>query len=611
MRLKLNYTQKLLSYFLVLPFFSCENQEPISLPEADRTPPSVVIIHPLENSTVSGIVNLQVHATDNDKIDSILVIVNNENIGVTKEGNNDLFEYKWNTFEYEDDLFYTVSFVAFDRKENSYRTYPILVKIDNNDDIPPNLILENPYMGAIVSGIVPISLLASDNDSIQYVSIYVNNMLQGYVTDSPYVFTWNTKLIEDGPYSIHAIATDMSNNTTKLSPIIVTAVNGNINDNTPPTGAIMFPASGTDVSGEVTISVSASDNSGNPIEVEFGINGTSMFIDNTEPYEYAWDTATETEDQEHIITIFLEDPSGNKTILNPIAVTVDNQSDGGAPPVINILSPSSGETINGTIAINVSSGNDSEIDYVEFTINGVSSFVDLSFPFSFNWDSESVYDDNYYIIGAIGYNSEGVSGLASPITVYVDNYDDHSPTGQIIYPYPGQTVHDTVTIEIEASDNIGIASVEILINNNSVANITEPPYFFPWNTLNEVDDQNYIIGASITDLSNNIYIVPSIGVDVNNHESNPPNGIISNPISGQTVSGIVNFTVIASDDSGISSVEFFINGESVFIDSQSEFIFIWDTTPLNNNSQHSLSAMITDFSDNISLVQPVLVTISN
>ena len=66
-------------------------------------------------------------------------------------------------------------------------------------------------------------------------------------------------------------------------------------------------------------------------------------------------------------------------------------------------------------------------------------------------------------------------------------------TGQIIYPYPGQTVYDTVTIEIEASDNIGIASVEILINNNSVANITEPPYFFPWNTLNEVDDQNYII----------------------------------------------------------------------------------------------------------------------
>ena len=90
MRLKLNYTQKLLSYFLVLPFFSCENQEPISLPEADRTPPSVVIIHPLENSTVSGIVNLQVHATDNDKIDSILIIVNNENIGVIKEGNNDL-----------------------------------------------------------------------------------------------------------------------------------------------------------------------------------------------------------------------------------------------------------------------------------------------------------------------------------------------------------------------------------------------------------------------------------------------------------------------------------------------------------------------------------------
>tara|TARA_S200000501_G_scaffold98676_1_gene92056 strand:+ start:70514 stop:72349 length:1836 start_codon:yes stop_codon:yes gene_type:complete len=611
MRLKLSCIEKFLSCVLVLIFISCENQEPISLPEADRTPPSVVIIHPLENSTVSGMVNLQIHATDNDKVDSVLIIINNENIGVIKNNKNDLFEYKWNTLEYEDDLFYALSFLAFDRKENSYRTYPILVKIDNDDDIPPNIKIENPYMGAVISGVVPIILSASDNDSIEYVSIYVNNILQGYVTDSPYVFTWNTNLIEDGQYSIHAIATDMSKNSTKLSPIVVNALNGNINDNAPPTGAIMFPASGINVSGEVVISVIAADNSGNPVKVDFGINGTSMFVDNSEPYEYLWDTTDETEDQEQIITITLEDPSGNKSILNPITVTVDNQSENGKPPIMNILSPSSGETISGTITINVSSDAQSEMDYVEFTINGVSSFVDLASPFSFNWDSENVSDDNFYIIGAIGYNSAGQSGIASPITVYVDNYDNFPPTGQIIYPYPGQTVYDTVNIEISALDNIGIQSVEILINNNTLATITEPPYFFSWNTLDEEDDQNYIIGASLTDLSNNIFIVPSIWVHVNNRDSNPPNGVITNPISGQTVDGIVNFTVIAYDDSGISSVEFFINGESVLIDDQSEFIFNWDTTSLNNNSQHSLSAKITDFSNNISLVQPVLVTVNN
>ena len=72
-------------------------------------------------------------------------------------------------------------------------------------------------------------------------------------------------------------------------------------------------------------------------------------------------------------------------------------------------------------------------------------------------------------------------------------------------------------------------------------------------------------------------------------------GIISSPLSGQVVSGNVNFTVESQDENGISEIQFSINGdivETVF--DVFSHTYIWDTTLLDNGSEHSLSSSITD-----------------
>ena len=126
--------------------------------------------------------------------------------------------------KYAEDEFHFISVVAFDPVDNSYASVPIRSKVDNDDNEAPTAFFLSPFAGQYVSGTVDITVIASDNDSIQYVSYFINNILQGYIQESPYVFPWNTHLVESGNYySLHVNVRDMSNNITTVPPISVIA----------------------------------------------------------------------------------------------------------------------------------------------------------------------------------------------------------------------------------------------------------------------------------------------------------------------------------------------------------------------------------------------------
>jgi hypothetical protein len=218
-----------------------------------------------------------------------------------------------------------------------------------------------------------------------------------------------------------------------------------------------------------------------------------------------------------------------------------------------------------------------------------------------------------HIIAAVGYDNEGNSTLATPIAVYVDNQDDIAPSGQIQNPIPGQTVNGTISIEIIATDNIGVDNVELSINGISRDTLSDFPYVYNWDTSQEIDDQSHVISAVVSDTSGNIGFIPPVSVIVDNqiNDSTPPTGLISNPISGQTVSGTVEITVLAQDDYGIENITFFIDGINISNDNTAPYSYAWDTTVLENGSEHTISASITDVVGHQTILQPVLVTVSN
>ncbi|PMQ02381.1 MAG: hypothetical protein CBR30_01695 [Dictyoglomus sp. NZ13-RE01] len=69
------------------------------------------------------------------------------------------------------------------------------------------------------------------------------------------------------------------------------------------------------------------------------------------------------------------------------------------------------------------------------------------------------------------------------LTISFSEVDTMPPKVSIVNLKNGQTVSGVITIQVNASDNVGVAKVEFYIDNRKVGEDDESPYEFEWNTL--------------------------------------------------------------------------------------------------------------------------------
>ena len=623
----------------IIQFYSCGKS--IKESEQDTIPPQAMILFPIDGIAVNNETVILVRAVDNEIVSHVDFYINQELVHTDSSADdNDIFSYRWNTVEmiqngdslstlYQEDEYQYLSIIAFDQAGNSYATESIQNKIDNIDNETPEAFILQPYEGQTISENFDITVIASDNDSIMGVQFYIDDRLEAVrptttlisetdpfgnvVNYHAYIYTWNTSLVDDGYHSIRVTVSDLNNNTRLVSPRVVIIDNGMITDFTPPNGAIVSPPAGLTVSGTIPIIVNAYDNIALG-EVAFLINGIYVGTTSNSPYAFFWDTTQEDEDSEHILSAVVIDSVGNETPLNPVSVFVDNQNpvDVVAPSVL-IMHPASGQTISGIINIEIVATDNDSVSHVVFYIDGNQEFVDYSLPFNYQWDTQDFEEDLEHTIAAVAHDTSGNYALTQPITVYLDNYDNIAPAGDIQNPLPGQIVDGNVSIDISATDNIGVSKVVTSINGNPRDTIFEEPYIYVWNTLLETEDEYHVISGEVSDSSGNTNYISPIVVFIDNHVNDitPPTGFISNPLSGQTVSGNVQFTVLAQDDYGISHIEYYIDGINVDTDDEYPYEYVWNTNDLENFSEHTLSATVSDNFNHTIILQPVLVVINN
>ena len=97
----------------------------------------------------------------------------------------------------------------------------------------------------------------------------------------------------------------------------------------------------------------------------------------------------------------------------------------------------------------------------------------------------------------------------------------------------------------------------------------------------------------------------------NGPDTTPPTVSITSPISGATVSGTITVAATASDNVGVSGVQFQVDGVNTgAVVTASPYIFSLDTTKLTNGT-HSLTAVASDAAGNHTTSSAVLVTVSN
>ena len=614
-------------FFVVIMFFSCTTNEPTIIQLPDTTAPSGYIVSPLNGSSVSGNTSLQVIAIDNEEVDTVYFMIKSQsdtkyrNVDSTTNVSNDIWQGRWNTqnSEWIENENYFITFKAVDLVGNSYIAAPVIVKLDNQDDESPIGYIKNPITGQTVNGLVSIEVEATDNKAIQYVSIFINNEIKITHLSEPFNYNWNTELEPDDlVYSIYAVIVDVDNNRTTIPPISVTVNNQLPIDVTPPTGALTSPPAGSTVYGNASIQVTAADDQlVDYIEfyIDGNLDGTYDCSGPSCSASYDWNTTTESEG-EHVVQVILVDGWNNSTVLTPISVIVDNIDQDDIHPTAVITEPASGQTVSGNVLVETLVIDNIEIDKVEFYINSQIVYTDSIAPdYNYLWNTDSLPDDENYVISIIAYDEVGNEGPSTAITVHLDNYDNINPSGLIMYPYAGQIISGQQTISVLAEDNLGIDSVDFFINSVLVYSDFEEPYEYDWNTEFEFEDANHIIGSIITDLAGNQFEIPSISVFVNNipNDNVPPTISISNPVSGQTVSGTINFTVNVDDNVGIAQVEFFIDGYSLGVVTEEPYSYLWDTTSNigAHGDEHALSAIVIDTAGNTSFSQPILVIVAN
>jgi len=90
----------------------------------------------------------------------------------------------------------------------------------------------------------------------------------------------------------------------------------------------------------------------------------------------------------------------------------------------------------------------------------------------------------------------------------------------------------------------------------------------------------------------------------------PPVTSITAPLNGATVSGTTSVTASASDNVGVTKVEFYLDGALKSTDTTSPYSWSWDTTTATNGS-HSLTSKAYDAALNVGTSTTVTVTVSN
>jgi hypothetical protein len=92
-------------------------------------------------------------------------------------------------------------------------------------------------------------------------------------------------------------------------------------------------------------------------------------------------------------------------------------------------------------------------------------------------------------------------------------------------------------------------------------------------------------------------------------DTTPPQVSITSPQNGQTVSGTITIQASATDNVGVTKVEFYIDGNKVGEDTVSPYEYIWDTTQYANGN-HTITAKAYDNAGNMGSAS-IIVNVQN
>ena len=388
------------------------------------------------------------------------------------------------------------------------------------DTTPPIVEISAPITGSVTGGIVLISASTTDNVGVTGVKFLLDNNVLGIEsTISPLGLMWNSTGTPNGMHTLLAVAHDASGNIATSSLVVITLSNASgTPDTTLPTVSLVTPATGITVNGVLVVSAIASDNVG-VAGVQFLLDGVNLGAeDTTSPFSVSWNTLGSA-NSTHTLSAIVRDTSGNIASATPITVTVSNSLPDVVVPTVSIVAPITNATVNGaSVTLTATASDNVGIAGVQFVLDGVKlGSEDTVAPYSINWNTTGVTNGTHSLVAVARDSSQNLA-TSSVISVTVNNsaIDTTLPVIAITSPLNNTTASGTVTLTAVASDNVGIAGVQFLLDGAKFgAENTTSPFHTLWNTM-RVADGVHILSAIARDTSGNIAAATSVSITIAN-----------------------------------------------------------------------------------------------
>ncbi|HEY3157651.1 MAG TPA: Ig-like domain-containing protein [Vicinamibacterales bacterium] len=552
----------------------------------DTAAPTVTLLYPQGGESLAGTVNVTATAVDDLEVAGVRFTVDGAPLGV--EDTVAPYEAAWTTASVANGS-HEVAAIARDNAGHETRTSALVTVV--NDSAPPTAALTGPTAGATLTGTVPLTASVSDDVGVTSVTFLVDGVAAG--AETPAGRFWNTTTAANGAHVVSVVARDAAGHQTTSS------VDVTVRNDLAPTVALTTPVEGATLRGLVSVLATAADDIG-VTGVQFKVDGTPVGSEDTEaPYEALWNTAAASNDS-HTLSATARDAVGHETTIS-VTVVVANDS---SPPTVAFTSPGSGETLTGAASILASATDNVGVASVEFLVDGVAAGAPrTSGPFGLSLDTEPLANGPHTVT-AVARDAAGNETSAS-VTLTVEN-DHAAPTLTLVNP--GGTVSGIVPLVATASDDIGVVSVEFLADGTIVGPaITAAPYEWDWNSAG-VANGAHTIWALARDAAGHETLA-SMSVTVANDNA-PPAVTLTNPVGAPTLSGTLMLAANASDDIGVVSVQFLVDGVAAGAPvTAAPYQASWNTASISNGP-HTVSAVARDAAGHQTTAS-VFVTVAN
>ncbi len=592
------------------------NSVSVNLPYAlDTTAPSVTITTPAQYEVLSGIVTMRATASDAQSG------VGTTYAQLTWDYGMGWAQMTWDGSAYTVDLD-TRSLSDGEHRmlvqvwDNVYNTgsAQVIVKVDNTG---PSAAIVWPNSGRYVmaSGSLDVYAALSDSASVTSVQCRVDGGGWSAMTYLAQYGMWRGSLndVGAGNHLIEVRGTDSEGNVGPTAGVIV------IGDATAPTVSLVSPYDGQDVSGTITIRVSASDAERlGTVMVYVGPTVSHMFEATYNPvtgmYEVVLDTRDLSDGTWSVVAI-AQDEAGWTSQTSVYTITVDNNE-----PMLAISQPVQGSYLQGTYTVRATAtdvGAGFDIGGVFLSVDG-GDWVAMTLSggvWSVALDTTALAD-GMHTLTVVALDDAG-NYAARAVQVYIDNT---APSVGVMTPYADQRVEGTFTFAVSATDNIGLRDVTARITGPSwtidrTLGYNAASGYYEWTADTRLwPDGDYTITPSATELTGRAFTAAAaVAFHVDN---NAPELTVSAPADGEVIISPVYIIAITAADGpfGVdaAAVEYRVdagNWRTMNAGTTPAWSVTWDTTEVADGA-HTITFRATDLADKTT-ERTVSVTVDN